>query len=399
MKIFSQQIIKSTNKKQIYSLINDIPGISRAQLAAITKLSKTTVSALTDELIQERYIVDEGAAESNKMGRKPNSLAVNSRDNCFVVLNWHKRNAEIALVDAGIHIKQCRDEALDESCDYVPQLKKILTGFIEESCQGKRVLGICIIVPGIIDTEKKSIYSMVLSVEGENNSILRLREKIPDYPMAFFNDTACFAYAENVYGSMEGKSYVYLNLNEGIGATLVYEGNILKGANGMATQFGHFSIHRDGKPCICGNRGCLENEIGELALTRRAKELGVSDRFGETDYIMFRDVGRLAERQDEKALMLMDALAQDLSFGLSNLIVMFHPECIVIGGMGRKLGQLFLDKVVGYVKETGFLQFVSDVELKYTSLKEEAVLLGAAKYFTDMHLQFMEDMQDKLILS
>ncbi|MFV0464505.1 MAG: ROK family protein [Lachnospiraceae bacterium] len=401
MKLYNQQMIKSINKKQVYLLINNYPGISRAEIATSTNLSKTTVSALTDELIQESFIIDTGASGTSRIGRKPNSLYVNDIKNGFIVVNWHKRNIEIALVGAGLGVKEMMDICIDIQMDYVIQIKTAITNFIHDFAVNRSILGICFIVPGIVNQEKKSIYSRVLNFEDDTDIISRLRNAIPNYPIAIFNDTACYAYAENIFGDndLRNKNYAYLNINEGIGATLVNDGKILRGANGMSTQFGHFSINRNGHKCICGNRGCLENEIGELALPRRINDFGLTSYFENPELVLFRDIGKLAQEDEKSIEVLLDALAQDLGYGLSNLIVMFHPEKIIIGGKGKKLGEIFIEKVRNNVGQVGFMHFVKNVGIEYTSLGEEAAISGAVKYFVDMHFGFIEDMNGKLYLS
>lgn len=398
MGVYNQQTIKAVNKKNIYMLINADPGISRIQLANVTNLSKTTVSALVDELIQEGYITDEGSVESNRQGRKPNSLVVNSDGNCFIVINWRKRILETAIVTSSFEVEHVNETEVKTGENYAAQIENQIRECIEHKCENKKILGICLVVPGMIDSEQEEIISMVLTLDEKQKVIQELRTRIPGYPLAVFNDTACLAYAENAFGDMKGRNYVYLNMNEGVGAALVYEGNILKGATGMGTQFGHFSVDKNGEKCVCGNRGCLENRIGELALAKIAKECNAEETFQNFSPILFKHVGSLAVEGNQDAMKIIEALVTDLSYALGNLIAMFNPESVVIGGMGRKLGDIFLNELQKNVKATGFQQFVSKVDIRFTRLKEEALLQGAAKYYMDMHYKFLEDMTDKLFL-
>ena len=80
--------------------------------------------------------------------------------------------------------------------------------------------------------------------------------------MCFLNDTACFAYAESVFTQIEDRHFAYINVSKGVGACLFSDGKMLRVAGAMATQFGHYSIDRDGPRCECGNRGCLECLVG-----------------------------------------------------------------------------------------------------------------------------------------
>lgn len=397
MKRYNQLLIKDNNKKQIYQMIEEESGICRAQIADLLKLSKTTVSALVDELIQEGYVVDEGASESNRQGRRPNSLSVNSRDNFILIINWHAVSFDIALVDTGLNVTLCREYELNGGSSYLSEIKKRFEDFMEAQCEGLKIVGICLIVPGMIDEKNDQIISVVLPTEKEGNyTITALRASFSGYPLAVLNDTACFAYAENTFGYGNSKNYMYLNINDGVGAAIISEGELLSGANGMATQFGHVSVDRNGYPCSCGNCGCLENQIGELALERlfREYELPEASYIGEKP--LFKDLLRMTKEGNKQAYQLLEHMAEDLAFGLCNAISLFHPERIIIGGIGRKLGDEFLDILNAQMKGFGFQQFVSDVEIRYTRLGESSVVRGAAKYYLNKYFKFNDMEKEQL---
>lgn len=397
MKKYNQLLIKDNNKKQIYQLIEDVPGISRTKIAEQLKLSKTTVSALVDELVQEDFVIDEGASESSRQGRKPNSLAVNSSLNYVIVLNWHKDNLEIALVDSAMNIALCREHVLRNQGDALSEIKNYFEAFQESQCVGIHILGVCVIVPGMIDEKQDQIISVVLPAENRGNyNISRVRSMLAGYPLAILNDTACFAYAETAFGKLEGKSYIYININDGVGAAIIHDGHLLSGASGMATQFGHFSVDRDGYACACGNKGCLENQIGELALPRLFQKSGLENPKCEGEKLLFKDLAGLVEAGDEKAWNLMSLMAGDFACALCNAISLFHPELIIIGGIGRKLGDTFLELLKGEMQHFGFRQFVSDVDVVYTKLGEASVVRGAAKYYIDNYFKFKDMEPDQL---
>ena len=111
MKLVNQQVIKNTNMKRLYTSIYSSPGISRAHLAKQTKLSKTTVSTLVDELIEREFIVDSGIGESDSIGRKPNCLQVRMNSYYIVVMNWHENTVEAYLVDIAALPSFTKDES------------------------------------------------------------------------------------------------------------------------------------------------------------------------------------------------------------------------------------------------------------------------------------------------
>ncbi len=393
MKKYNQILIKDNNKKLIYQLIEEFPGISRVRLAEQLKLSKTTVSALVDELLQENYVIDQGAQVSSHQGRRPNSLMVNNKNNYIIVINWRKDNAEIALVDSAMNINFCKAYDMKNTSDSLGKLGSCYQDFIESECVSIRILGVCVIFPGMIDEKHDRLISVVLPNEKSGNyRISRLKKIIKEYPLAILNDTACFAYAENVFEKLNEDSYIYININDGVGAAIIHDGHLLSGASGMASQFGHFSVDRNGHSCACGNKGCLENQIGEMALPRLFQQYGIKSPRKDGEKIMFKDLAQLVKKGDENAAKLMEAMAEDFAYALCNAIALFHPKFVVIGGIGRKLGDDFLTMVRQNMKSFGFQQFVSDVEVIYTKLGEASVVRGAAKYYMNSYFRF-DDME------
>ena len=373
-----QQMIKTKNKKALYDIVSNNDGISRAGLAHKTKLSKSTISLLVDELIAEDMLIDIGIVESGLQGRKPNGLRVNV-ERFILIANVRKRSVEI-------HKK------LDA---------EYLSGIIKERLTkyGTKVLGVCVVLPAIIDNAAKNIITTVLDLEDSKNFIDKLRKNIPpEYGLAFLNDTASLTYAENIFGHIGSKNYAYININEGVGASFIYNSKILRGSTGLAMQLGHMSIEKDGALCSCGNRGCLENHIGELALKKRALNYGLIEE-NQNEEFLFRDLGEMSLNGNKNADALIFALADELSDALEKVIVILNPEIIVIGGMGRKLGEKYLNRIQGNIKKDGFRQFCENVKIKYTRLGDSAVFIGAAKYYMDKHFDFAKKVDGDLFLS
>ena len=106
----------------------------------------------------------------------------------------------------------------------------------------------------------------------------------------------------------------------------------------------------------------------------------------------------MAETGSAGAARLIRLLAEEFSYGLGNLITLYRNETVVIGGMGRNLGPLFLAEVQTRVKRFGFHPFTENVTVAYTNLEDEAILKGAAKYFIDLHYDFDRNMSGKLVI-
>lgn len=396
--MLTQNLIRSGNLRQIYQLIDRNIGISRVQLAKITKLSKTTVSSLVDELMAGGYVLDCGAGASQQQGRRPNALRVDGAGNVVAVISWRHARLDLALVAADSRILLRSQVPLAEQEDGVKTIIHTFFDLLLPAVGGARLMGVCIIIPGIVDDERGRILSTVIGVDFDDPVIERLSGALSGYPVCFLNDTACFAYAESVFTRIEEKYFAYINVSKGVGACLFADGRMLRGAGAMATQFGHYSIDRSGPECPCGNRGCLERIVGENALGERAAAYGLGTGALGGRKLLYSDVGAMAQSGDERARALIAGLAEDLAWGLSNLISLFNPSLIIIGGTGVNLGPCFLSDLCAALSHMGFREFVRRVRLQYSQLGLDAELTGAAQYYIDHHYDFFGQTQSGLFL-
>lgn len=398
--MITQHIIRAQNLRQIYHLIDRNANISRASLANVANLSKTTVSSLVDELIRGRYVVDCGTGDPDvrQQGRRPNALRVDGAANVVAVVSWRRARLDIALISADSRMVYRGQVPLNEQADGVEQICSAFFGTLLPAAGKARMMGVCIIIPGIVDEERKSIFSTVIGVGYDDPVVERLSAALSDYPVCFLNDTACFAYAERIFTPVREPYFAYVNVSKGVGACLFAEGRMLRGAGAMATQFGHFSIDRDGPLCDCGNRGCLECLVGENALGRRAAERGLDISGLGGRRLLFSDIAALADAGDENARALICDLGKDLAYGVSNLIALFNPSLVVVGGTGVNLGPAFLEAIRTALAGMGFPEFVSRVRVEYSRLGLDAELTGAAQYYIDTYYDFTGGTQRQLFL-
>lgn len=393
MKAINQQSIKDNNMKRIYNSIYSHPGISRAVLARQTQLSKTTVSTLVDELIEREFIIDLGVSDSDSLGRKPNCLYVRTNSYYIVVMNWVEDKVHAYLIDVtGASIYK-ESNQLKSGETYISCSTRCIYGSIFKKFNSKRVLGICVVVSAMIDGLHTQVYSTTLSLPamGNENLIETLGNAFPEYPVAFLEDTACYAYAEKVYAEIEENNFAFVNFSRGIGATLFIEGKMMGKASGSFTQFGHYSLDTNGPLCVCGNHGCLEVLISEHNLQKRIADYGGIPLLKNQDYITFGDLGNAVALQDETALKLVSQFAWELSQALGNLICIVNPSLIVLGGKIPALGDYFLTEVQRNLKTVGFRKMVDLVTVKYSALPSDSFIKGAMKYFFDIHFCFTDD--------
>lgn len=393
MKLVNQQLIKDTNMKLLYSSIYSSPGISRANLAKQTHLSKTTVSTLVDELIEREFILDSGIRDSDSIGRKPNCLHVRTNSYYVLVLNWVENTVNACLVDIAGTSVFSEQYRLNPDETYITCSSSCLYHSILKHYDPKRILGICVIVSAMIDAAHNEVYSTTLSLlDPEREHLIdSLRVAFPEFSVALLEDTACYSYAEKIYAGIEENNFAFLNFSRGIGATLFIEGNMLGRASGSFTQFGHYSLNPNGALCACGNHGCLETMISENRLKSRISEFGSISSLEMQDYVTFSDLGKAVTFRDPTAIIMVRQMAWELAQALGNLICTVNPSLIVLGGKIPPLGELFLNEVRNGLKNTGFRKMVDSVTVRYSKLPSDSFINGAMKYFFDIHYSFTND--------
>lgn len=388
----NQQEMKEENKKKIFTEILSSPGISRIKLAKKCSYSKTTVSILVDELIKEGYVEDGGTTVSvgHTQGRRPTALFPNTRKYTVLIVNWDKKYVQIARADLSTEISHVKEISLAGTEEPQAELFQYLEQYILQECEGVYILSVCWILPAMIDREHDRLISAVLEEKMTEHFFAQAEYRFPHMRHFYFNDTACLAYAEKVHGTFSAEEdFVYVNMNDGIGAAFVLNGNLLGGPVGLTTQFGSFTLGGTGDG---RSGGYLENEIGEKGIRKRFIKIRQNHQ-KETDSIpeklYFRDIGELAKQEDTDAKAMLTEMAQDMSYALGNLITILHVKRIVIGGSGRELGSYFLDCIKHDIQKIGFWQFIEDTEIVYSELDHYAVLDGAVHYFLDQCFEFV----------
>lgn len=399
MKVLNQQIIKNNNLKELYNLIYQEPGISRAKLAKVSGLSKPTVSTLTEELIKKRFIQDTGISEeSTSVGRKPNGLHLLSKEHFVVVISWYKEEIVAKVIDiCGAAMDEAAKEMQEE--DSYISVSRQLYDQLRENRKEEQILGVCIIVPAMLDVENREIFTVIFhSRHPEDLSLDKVKETFCDVPTAVVNDTACAAYAEKVFGNVSESDYTYLNLQDGIGAVVFINNQLLGKATASFTQFGHYSIDPDGPVCRCGNRGCLELYVGEQAIKTRLLQTGIASPLAEYKKITYQELDEAAQRGDEAAIAVIHEMSKEFSLALSNFTCIVRPNLIVLGGRGKTLGSLFLSETERNMATIGYRWMQKTIQIRYSSLDPNAHFAGGMKYFFDKYYDFAHDMTGEFFI-
>ena len=187
------------------------------------------------------------------------------------------------------------------------------------------------------------------------------------------NDANCAALGEQVAGAGRGtKNFIMVTLGTGVGGGIVMDGKLLTGVNGAAGEIGHMVIDHEGIPCQCGRIGCFEQYASASALARFALERNL-------DVKGARDVFDLAQTGNLIAAEVLDSYFDYLSTGIANLINIFQPEMIAIGGGIAEQGESLLEPLMKKVEDKRYTKYSKNqTVITVATLGNNAGIIGAA---------------------
>ena len=198
-------------------------------------------------------------------------------------------------------------------------------------------------------------------------------------PTALENDADADALGEARWGASKDKSrLIYLTVGTGIGGGMVFDGALYRGANGAHPEVAHMVIEASGPPCYCGARGCWEALAGGPAM---ATWLNAQRRANgnEDPELSGAQISELALRGDPRALKAVEREGWYLGVGIANLVSLFAPDAIVLGGGVVRDIELYLDKIWKVIRTNCKYVPFEHIEIGPSSLGPDAALIGAAQ--------------------
>jgi predicted NBD/HSP70 family sugar kinase len=342
--IATSETARDINRRIILNLVRTRQPISRADLARHTGLQRSTISAITEQLIAEQWIT-EGAFGHVPRGRKPRFLHLNNDRAGIIGVNVRPRVTTLALTD--LNARFIGQDSLPTPSD--PRL------FVNELAQRVRNLrrshpqifceGIGIGLPGRIDHETHRLVFAPnldwLDIDSTGSGGVDIKhplEAATGLPVEVDNAANACALFEMWFGNHSDGIHdlIALTVSEGIGTGIITNGQLICGTAGMAAEFGHVSVSEDGPRCRCGNQGCWEVYASNTAAVNYYRQIaGVSpgDRSRqEASVTVFDDLLYLCESGDEKAIEAIDRMAHYLGRGIAMLVTGFAPGLIVVAG-------------------------------------------------------------------
>ena len=284
--------------------------------------------------------------------------------------------------------KSCKTFASRPASEIVSDMAGLVKDVLRESGCTETVTFCGIACPGVANRETGCIdYSCNLPGFLGLDLVGEMKKRLPGFEIAIENDANCAALGEAVAGAAKGvKDSVFITLGTGVGGGVIIDGRILRGFNYAGAELGHTVIVKDGRPCSCGRRGCWEAYSSATALVAFTKE--EMQRSPESLMnLLAQERGKVdgrtafdAYRQgDAAAKSVLDRFTEYLALGVTNMVNIFQPEILSVGGGISAEGETLLAPVRAILEKEQYSRHCRrKTVLKKAALGNSAGIIGAA---------------------
>ena len=373
-------VVRNINRGNILHCIRERQPISRAEIARITRLNKTTVSSIVGSLLKDN-LLSESVQRNSNIGRNPISLELKTGQNFFGAISIDSGTTRVALIDV--------DGSMLDT-DKIPTRDCSASEFIEEtivlvkSLQTRNRIGslkgVGLSIAGIVDpAQSKVVFAPNLGwyniAVGETLS----KHFPPTCVTAIENDAKSSALAEMWFGKQGVRlsNFIFLAVGRGIGAGIVIDRRILSGESHFAGEFGHMVLVEGGELCACGNHGCWEAYASDQATVRRyRKALGGGVKEGNE--LTIDDVLAAAKAGEHAAIQELQLTGYWLGVGIANIVKAVDPAYTIVGGHITRIWDLIERNVIASAHSRAFSGNGRAPAITATSLNKRPSLLGAA---------------------
>lgn len=349
-------------------------------------MTRGVVSTLVQELIAQGVIY-EGATGEAARGRKPTFLHIRTRDRLAIAVDVRFSKTYIMLCDfSGRELALEAHDTIFSVPEFIKDLSSRIRRMLKIHSARSTCEGIGVVIPGMVDQRT----GLVLNAPALGWKSVEIRDKLAaatGLPVQIENSGRACTLAQLwlVRGEASGpNSFVFISVSDGVGVGMVVNGELVRGHDHIAGEFGHIPLNLDGPQCMCGAYGCWEAYISNLATLSRyfgvnlSKLSPNSPRDAEHSSFTVLDLIARARGGDAKATAAIQSTARFIGLGLSTIINIVNPDCIYMAGEITTAWDLMGDTVNQALAERALTEKAARTPLRVSGAQELPRLKGAA---------------------
>ncbi|HEX8723322.1 MAG TPA: ROK family transcriptional regulator [Pyrinomonadaceae bacterium] len=367
--------MRAINRQIVLNYVRDRGPISRAEIARRTALQRSTVSEIVDSLLAEGLVEEVGAGRSTG-GRCPTLLALRASGAAAVGIDIAPTHTTVAACDLAGTVLEREVFETDHDFDRTLQRAAAATTRLLARNPGQ-IGGVGVSLPGLVDPSTgRLVY--VPYFNWRDLDVGRRIAAATGLKVAVDNDANAAALAELWFGRAEvseARDFVMVFIAEGVGTGIIFDRQIYRGEGGAAGEFGHMVIgERAPVPCSCGGYDCWEAfASGRAAVERYARLARDAEGARRLSFAQLIDRALAGEPEAREALL---ETARYLGRGISNLVVGFSPEIVVVGGAITRAWELVSGILAEAVKRS-VRRDLPPARVTRSTIGDQASLMGA----------------------
>jgi N-acetylglucosamine repressor len=404
MRIGNKALIKELNRSHVVSTIRTYQPISRTQISKTLNLGLSTVTYITEELIEAGLVFEKGTAHSTG-GRKATLLTFNEGYGYAIGVKIEESQVIIACTNLNAKIlrkytlpfqKTIEPETLlDTMIHHIHQMIQ------ETNLPMSKLIGIGMASSGLINNKRGKVIRSTLLGWKQVDVRKKMSESF-NVPIFIDNNVNAYTKAEREFGYGRGlDDFLCVSVGAGVGASLFFDGKVYAGHHGGAGEVGHMVVKQDGYHCHCGQRGCLEMHASERFLDsegRQTKHHYPESPLHHTD-LTFEQVTSAASLGDTLASDLLKKLGENLGVGVLNCINLFNPSAVIFIGEGLVAKDFFMKYTLEAAKENFFSKADCGITFRVSKLGDDAWIQGAALQAIDHWFEHPINEESRLLLT
>lgn len=395
-----QEKVRKVNRSLILNTLRLHAPTSRAQVANITGLTRGTVSNIVNVLIEDG-LVFEDKLEDSKIGRPSILLGLKSDGGAVVGVEIGVNFISVLLTNFVAEtlwkIRETTSPSQSQT-EIISQAEKHIDQALSMAKEnGLRPLGIGVGVPGLVNTRQGNLI-IAPNLHWTNVPLRLIWNQRFHLPIYIENEANLAALGEYYFGVARNvDNFISLTSDIGLGGGIMIDGRLFRGGRGYGGEIGHIQRDPQGEVCGCGRIGCWETQVGPRAVLQRVKkefqnhhDQSLLDACsGDLNNLTFEIVVQFALNGDVICRQAIEEVAINLGVGIADLVNIFNPDLIVIGGAFISAKDIMHSIIEKTIFSNALQPSINNLQIKFSERSTEACVLGAVAIVLDDILREM----------
>lgn len=367
----SQTSLRNANQRRVLDTVRRDGHLTQAQISRRTALAPSTVSSIVHQLIDAGLLV----VETDGAGRRGQLIGFRESAGHVVGIDVGHRHVTVAVADLNQRILAQRRHELPDEHRFAEDLELVgrtLDALLRDHGTPRSgLLAAGLTLPAPVDLDGRLVSASAIMPAWSGIDLRAEAGRRLGLPVVVENDANAGALGEHAWGAGRGAQHMaYLKIGHGVGAGLILNGSLFRGATGSAGEIGHTTVDEHGRVCRCGNRGCLETYVSSGDITRLLAATHSPD-------LTVPDLVAAALAGDVGCARVIGDTGRLLGTAVANLCNTLNPELVVVGGEIARAGELLLGPLREVVSRHGVRGSVQDLRIETARLGIEAHVAGA----------------------